>query len=202
MDDEYIKIVKNPVLNGPNVILREINYDDTDDVIRWRNDDKMGRFLDGGGELTREIQIKFLKSYFQKDNDFYFIIEKKNPKISVGTMGLRDIDLKSKRAEFHRLIILPDYRLYALEASYLLMQFAFETLNLNKVYCSVLKKNIQAYKFDCALGFSEEGLLKQHWWHENAFDDLFLLAMFKDGYKKLKERYASLLMRRNRGSQL
>ena len=76
--------------------MQEINSEDTADIVEWRNNKDLGRFLGRGEKLTIESQNKFLNDYFKK-NDFYFIAKKKDTKVAIGAVALYDVDLKAKR---------------------------------------------------------------------------------------------------------
>lgn len=193
--------MRTPIVKGKNVNLRKINRKDTDTVLAWRNSEDLGRFLRRKNKLTKQFHIDFLKKYFKKNNDFYFIAEIKDSKIPIGTVAIYDVDFLSKRAEFGRLLVDDKYRVFAFEISFLAMQFGFEILKLNKIYGAVQKENKKTLRFDLGLGFREEGLLKHHWWNGEKFDDIIPLAIFSDGYRKLKEKYHNSITWGNKDKQ-
>lgn len=133
MQNHNTKSKPIPVIEGKHIRLREVNYDDTDTIISWRNDDKLGRVLKDE-KLTKERHYQFLQHYFKKDNDFYFVGETKVSKIPIGTVAIFDVSFISRRAEFGRIVVSENYRLFVFEISYLALEFAFETLKLHKVY--------------------------------------------------------------------
>ena len=178
-----------PIIKGKNICLREISHGDTDTIVAWRNREDLGKFLKRENKLTKRSHTDFINNYFKKNNDFYFVAETKDLKIPIGTVAIYDVDFLSKRAEFGRLIVDDKYRTFAFEISFLALQFGFETLKLNKIYGAAQKENRKAVRFVLGLGFTEEGLLKRHWWNGEKFDDVIPLAMFNDGYLKLKEKY-------------
>ena len=83
----------------------------------------------------------------------------------------------------------------AFEIAFLSIQFAFEELKINKIYGAVQKENKVAHRFDLSLGFVEEGILRSHYWNGKKCDDLILIAMFKDEYKKLKYKYKKIIIK-------
>ena len=186
---------KVSIIKGKHIILREVTYKDVDRIVSWRNDKNLGKFL-GTEKLTKKKQCEFLKHYFERDNDFYFIAEMIAYSKPIGTVAIFDIDYASKRAEFGRLLVLNNCRMFSFEISYLALKFAFETLKLHKVYGGVQKENIKALRFDLSLGFHKEGILKEHWWNGQKLDDVILAAMFEDDYIKLKEKYQRLVEKR------
>ena len=75
----------NKFLEGNLVSLREVSYNDIDDIISWRNDIELSLYLNSPEKLTYETQFKYLEKYFKK-NEYYFIIELKNSAIKIGTV--------------------------------------------------------------------------------------------------------------------
>ena len=188
-------IDKDSVFEGRHVLLREIQYEDTELIVLWRNDREQGKFLQTE-PLTKEMHIEFLHHYFKRDNDFYFIAETKKSRKPVGTIAIYNVDIRCKRAVFGRLYILEKYKIYALEMSYLALRVAFETLQLHKVCSDVQRKNMKSLRFNSMLGFHKEAVLKEHMWNGEMFDDVVLFAMFKQDYEQLVNRYYSFFNER------
>ena len=186
---------KDSDFEGRHVLLREIQYEDTELIVDWRNDSEQGKFLQTE-PLTKKVHIEFLHHYFKRDNDFYFIAETKKSRKPVGTIAIYNVDIRCKRAVFGRLYILEKYKIYALEMSYLALRFAFEILQLHKVCADVQQKNMKALRFDSMLGFHKEAVLKEHMWNGEMFDDVVLFAMFKQDYGQFVNRYGSFLKER------
>jgi RimJ/RimL family protein N-acetyltransferase len=89
-----------------------------------------------------------------------WIIEKEEQ--AVGLAALVDLDLKNSRAEI--LIGFPEKQFSgsALEASLLVMEFAFVTIGLHKVTSYVYSDNTTAQKNTLHFGFRQEGFLESH----------------------------------------
>lgn len=179
---------------GVNICLREVQYSDSEQIVKWRNDDNIGKYL-SNTELTLTNQKLFMEEYFKRENDFYFIAELKNNKVPIGTVAVFNYDKIAKIAEWGRILILPEYSLVAFETAFLSIQFAFEKLKINKIYGAVQKENKVAHRFDLSLGFVEEGILHSHYWNGEKCDDVILIAMFKDEYKKLKYKYKKIVIK-------
>jgi RimJ/RimL family protein N-acetyltransferase len=65
----------------------------------------------------------------------------------------------------------------------LLLDYAFEKRNLEKVHLDVLADNERAIRSYAASGFVEEGRLVRHAWHEGEFKDLVLMAVHRSEWK-------------------
>lgn len=145
-----------PIFEGKNTICREITHADTNFLIQWRNDPAIQKFVTlNPYPLTKEFHSDFLRDYFNCPTSFYFIAEHKHLKIPIGAHGLYDFDKKNKSIEYGWAFINPNFRLHALEASFLLINFALSKLNCKSIYIRILEENIKARKYNKHLGFVE-----------------------------------------------
>lgn len=80
----------------------------------------------------------------------------------LGLAALVDIDFRSSRAE--GLIGFPEKQssFVAIEASWLILEFVFCTLQLNRLYAYVYGENPYALSYISNLGFQHEGVLREH----------------------------------------
>ncbi|MFC0184614.1 Acetyltransferase (GNAT) domain-containing protein [Pseudarcicella hirudinis] len=65
----------------------------------------------------------------------------------------------------------------------LLLQKAFDELNLKKVFLKVLSSNIPAMKLYEKMGFEIEGVLKKHHFVKNQLHDVIYMSFFKENYE-------------------
>lgn len=187
--------IKELQVTGNTVILRELQIEDGPQIIEWRNDLVLGKYL-GRDKATLEEHNHFFERYCQKDNDYYFVAETKGAGQRIGTAAIYDVDYTAKNAEFGRLLVCEEHRLKAFEIAFLSLRFAFEELKLHKVYCQVQDGNQKALKFDRAIGFKQEGLFKQHYFDGHDLVDVYFLGMFKEDYLQTKERFKRLMSRK------
>ena len=182
---------------GKSILLREVKYSDAQTILDWRNCPDVGKYFDNsdGKKRTLDDQKKFLDYYYKTESDHYFIAELKKSKAPVGTVAIYNHDPYASKAHWGRVIVDPKFRFFALEMSFLSIRYGFENLKLNKLTGDVQTENSGALKFDYALGFEKEGLLKESHWNGTKNDDVILLAMFKDQYLKLKTRYEKLILK-------
>lgn len=81
----------------------------------------------------------------------------------VGTIDLYDFDPANRRAGVGILIVRDERRKgYASEALELLIDYAFNTLNLHQLFCHIAASNIVSLNLFASLGFNIIGL-KKHW---------------------------------------
>ncbi|MCR5849061.1 MAG: GNAT family N-acetyltransferase [Lachnospiraceae bacterium] len=141
----------------PEVSIRPITYDDTEDIIRWRNSDSVrSRFIDKR-LFTKESHERWLKEYVEKGKAAQFIILLDGK--SVGSVYLRDIDMAEKCAEYGIFIGEESARGKGAgtKSAKLILEYGFFTLGLDKIFLRVKKDNQGAIKSYEKAGFVFNG---------------------------------------------
>ena len=123
--------------------------------------------------------------HIQNQNERRFIVEHNGE--MVGLVEIVEIDYIHRRAEF-QIIIAPNHQRkgYATEATKLAMNYAFNVLNLYKLYLIVDCKNEPALKIYKKLGFKEEGILKKEFFVNGEYRDVYRMAIFQTEYALVK----------------
>jgi RimJ/RimL family protein N-acetyltransferase len=62
--------------------------------------------------------------------------------------------------------------------------FAFETLNLNRVWLHVRATNAAGIRAYEKVGYRREGLLRQHMYREGQYDDIVTMAILREDWQK------------------
>lgn len=164
-------------IKGKRLKLREINYNDLPKMVSWRNKNRKW-FLDQK-ILTQQDQEKWFKNYLENDLDKMFIIEAKEG-TAIGTVGIYNIDYHKREAEFGRLIIGEDVfkgKGMAKEANMLLLKYAFEKLDLIKIYLKVFHDNIKAIELYKRCGFKKKKILPKKHITENGKKNIILMEL-------------------------
>ncbi|MFW5804731.1 MAG: GNAT family N-acetyltransferase [bacterium] len=170
-----------------DIYLRALELDDYKTLTKWRNDKKLTNNLGGN--------IFFVSSYREKGwvekaigddkRDLHLAIVKGEDGTFIGMVNLTSIDHINKKAEFS--IMLGDEKQmgkgYGKQATTLILQHAFNELNLNKVWLSVLKSNDKARKLDEVIGFKNDGVIRQDVYKNGTYQDLYLMSILKEEFK-------------------
>lgn len=103
----------------------------------------------------------------------------------IGATGFYESWLPSRRAGVGIFIAEEKYRSQGLgsEALSLLIGYAFDTLNLRKVYLSVWGFNTAAYNCYKKLGFQEIGRYREHVYISGRYEDEILMELFRSDFK-------------------
>ncbi len=68
----------------------------------------------------------------------------------------------------------------------LILEHAFNNLNLNKVYLTVLVKNERAIKLYDKCGFRIEGTLREEVYKNGRFEDMYIMSILKKEFNQQK----------------
>ncbi|MBB6216434.1 RimJ/RimL family protein N-acetyltransferase [Anaerosolibacter carboniphilus] len=187
---------KEIVLKGRFVELRGLIEEDFPQIIKWRNDPEINRFLNQPYQLTLELQYKWYQDKYLKSNEILFvIIEQKNFK-KIGTIGVNDLNFDNKTGILGRLLIgEKEYRgsRELIEAMVLIYDFIFNELELNELYGHCVKENKQVISFDKKFGFvpTENTLFPQYCFVNNMH--LVEMVNTKEQYERTRKSFIALL---------
>jgi RimJ/RimL family protein N-acetyltransferase len=70
------------------------------------------------------------------------------------------------------------------EAMEMLVEYSFNTLNMNRIELTVYEFNTRAYKSYQNLGFVEEGRKRQARYHNGKYYDEIIMAILREDWEK------------------
>src|SRR6185369_11845354 len=147
-----------------------------DKTLEWANDPELMRLLNRAHTVSREEHEQWFDALQKLEDCCYFAIENLESK-HLGNVWLWDIDQRHRRAELRIVMGLDEAGKGAgTEAISRLCDYAFERLNLHKVYAYVLAINPRARRSFEKAGFVVEGTLREDRWTGEGFTDVYLLA--------------------------
>ncbi len=142
-------------LIGQMTILRSVTVDDAGFIADLRSNSRVNKYLSSSKPIDLEEQVAWLNQYMMERDGFYFIIERKMDSKKIGTISIYNFDEANKRAEFGRYISTDP--LGAIESEHILLQFAFNVLKLNMLYCRTAELNNKVWKQHISFGFNDIG---------------------------------------------
>ena len=148
-------------LAGVGVSLRLISAEDLTITLTWRNREDIRRHFIKSDIISWERHLSWWEEYLTKNNDFVFIIEERE-KLNrpVGQVSLYNIDLENHEAEYGRLMIGDNEargKGLARRATELLITWAFNPLEIKRIYLEVFKDNTIAISLYRRCGFVSFG---------------------------------------------
>ena len=85
--------MKDSVLQGEKVELRQITFVDTDNIIKWRNSDHVRCYFLDQRPFTKQGHETWLRSMVDTGKASQFIIIQSELNIPIGSVYLRDIEI-------------------------------------------------------------------------------------------------------------
>lgn len=150
-------------------------------TLEWANDPELMHLLNRAHTVSKDEHEQWFARVQQREDCRYFAIENGDG-VHVGNVWLWDIDPRHRRAELRIVMDLDSTGKGAgSEAISLLCDYAFERLNLHKVYAYVLAINPRARRSFEKAGFVLEGTLREDRWTDEAFTDVYLLGKLNHG---------------------
>lgn len=186
------------MLVGKRITLRayDDSLDDGWDVVRWRNDPQVKAFFFDEEPLSFYSHLEWIDKAKHNPNVRYYMIhtvgDDDNKGVTIGTIGLNDIDWRNRTAEFGRFLIGDaKYRSrgYGKEAMFLLLDYAFNHLNLNKIWLQTMALNEAASAIYRKMGFQDEGILKEQKFKNGQYIDVHLYGLLRRDFNILKDQF-------------
>lgn len=192
------EINKNDIfLKGTHVILKVLTEDDVHNSnwYGWFNDEETTRFMQKHYyPNTEELELEFLKESIStsKTKLQLGICDVKGGPI-VGVVGLNDIDYMNQKAEVSMIIGEARYQKvkYMVEAFRLIMNHAFNNLNLHRIYGGSIV-NEWAELLCRTLGFKREGVLRQDVFKNGKYNDVYLIGVLKEEFEQAQKEKETL----------
>lgn len=174
--------------DGKLVTLRALELADSDAIDKHWNSWELRRTI--GVPLPgsrKEWLEKATKSDPWKDGELTLAIVEKTTGEFLGTIGLRDIHLPHRRAEFGISIYNPKNRSrgYGTDATRVMLWIGFHVLGLQSIYLDTFSDNIEAHHAYLKAGFKDVGLLRNTEFREGEFQDLLIMDILRDEFYEM-----------------
>ena len=170
-------------LRDGNVSLRPSNKADAPDLVRWFNDPEVTRFTGTRFPLYESQEEEFIaKKPSEQPSKIHLLIEVDGKPI--GVISLFDIDYISRTAQTGTVIGEKDSwsKGYGTRAKILILRFAFDQLNLRKVYSRVIAFNGRSLRYAEKCGYEREAVLKQDRYRDGEYHDLVILSVWRENF--------------------
>jgi len=172
------------MLQGEKVRLRAIERQDLPLLHAFNND--LAVELAGGGDPPIPQALARVEADFNQQtgnggrDDAHFAIEADEK--FIGICALFDFDHTAHTCELGVAIGDKDYwgKGYGQDAVALLVHYAFHYRNFRRVWLRVHGRNERAQRAYQAVGFVEEGRLRQHVYSDGSYDDLIFMGILRE----------------------
>lgn len=176
----------HPFLIGERVYLRGLEERDlAGDYFQWFNDTETCRYNSHATfpNTERQMRSRFDAAQGRDDLVIFAIIERETDR-HVGNVSLQGIDWIARSAEIAFLIgHAHGGKGYGYEAGKLVIQYAFERLNLVRVHCGTSAENIAMQKLAEKLGMQREGVRRAAIYKFGKYVDLYEYGILRDEWR-------------------
>ena len=180
-------LLVSKVIEGKRVRLRSFELSDLDEIMKHWNNVELRNLLGSAdrGPVARNEEEEWIKNTWKQRQErkaFTFAIETNSDRKLIGGTGLFDIDWTNRSAMAGISIYNPEYwgKGYGQESMNLLLSFAFQNLNLNRVELSTFDFNKRAQKCYQKAGFKEIGRKRKARFIDGRYCDEIMMDILKD----------------------
>ena len=170
-------------MEGKKIRIRALEKKDLDSVMQWVNDPEITKNLSSFFlyPVSKEQEEKWLENIHNFDaTDKVFAIETRAG-VYLGNIGLHKINWKNRNAEMGIVIGKKDDwdKGLGTDAGLTLLDFAFNRMNLHRIYLRVWDFNLRAIKSYEKCGFKKEGILRQGHFEDGKYHDVIMMGILK-----------------------
>lgn len=175
---------------GKRVVLRPFHIEDAPLLTKWINDPEVTKYLKRSYPTTLTQELDWLKTLGQNRENVVLGVELIGGPL-IGSMGLHRISWINRTATSGAFIGEAEHQGqgYGTEAKMLLLEYAFNTLNLRKVCSTVLAFNGRSQRYNEKCGYVVEGVQRAQMFRNGVYHDLVLMAVFREDWLPLWEEY-------------
>jgi len=168
------------MISGRYVTLRSFEKTDLELCKKWVNDPEIAKGILRVLPVSMHEHIQWYEKIITDKTRVTFAIDTIKGKKYIGNIGLMNIDWRNRKA---MLWIYLDKNFwnkgYGREGVHLLLEFAFKSLNLNKVYLNVGSFNEKAIKMYQSLGFKKDGILREDIYLDGEYIDVLTMSALR-----------------------
>jgi RimJ/RimL family protein N-acetyltransferase len=130
--------------------LRPVDLRDASFILSLRTDPELSRYINPTSDRLDD-QEDWIRHYFERPNDNYWVITRRQTGQAEGAVAIYDIDTSRRQAEWGRWV-LKKGSLAAVESALLVYRAAFRLLDLDRIYCRTVSANRSVVSFHAACG--------------------------------------------------
>ena len=176
------------MLIGKRIRLRAVEKEDLPRFVAWLNDPEVNRHLLLATPLSLTHEEQWYERILQQHSaEQPLVIERDSPEgwTPIGNLGLHVIDWVNRCAELGIFIGDKTYwnQGYGREAIELLLQYGFNSLNLNRIYLRVDETNPGGIRCYEHAGFVHEGRQRQAKFEDGHYIDLLLMSVLRSEWQ-------------------
>lgn len=176
-----MSVIKSSYLSKGDLSIDLACSEDANFMFHLRNSKEIWENLENIEPLNMDGQSEWIKS-IQSSKNKYFIIRSSGER--VGIVRLNNIDMINRCAcigvDVH-----PSYQRKGIAKGtyHIMMEYCFNSLNLNRLYLYVLDENVKAISLYEGLNFKKEGVLREAIYRNGKYMNYYLYGILRNEFK-------------------
>ncbi len=177
------------MIYGERLRLRASEREDLPRFVAWLNDPEVRQYLLMNSPLSLTQEERWFESMQNRPApEQVLVIEIREGEgwRAIGTTSFIDVNWVSRSAEVG--IFIGEKACwnqgYGRDVMRLMLQYGFESLNLNRIFLHVVDQNVRGIKAYEHAGFQHEGRLRQADYKDGRYNDLLVMSVLREEWKK------------------
>ena len=171
------------ILEGDRIYLSPRNSDDVEKFTEWLNDFQVTDYTQRSANvMTLQAESEYLNN---SKEEYAMVIVTKDEDKMIGTVSIEQINFINRTGTLGIFIGDKDYRDrgYGTEAIKLILEYAFQYINLNNVMLTVMSYNDRAKRCYEKCGFKEFGRRHQSVYMDGKYYDTIYMEVLKENFE-------------------
>jgi UDP-4-amino-4,6-dideoxy-N-acetyl-beta-L-altrosamine N-acetyltransferase len=168
------------------VYLRDIQPEDKERILEWRNLPEVAQYMYTDHDITPEEHERWFQRILNDPSCRYWIIGCDG--VDVGLANVYHLDRQNQRCYWAFYLADPIVRGKGVGSfvEYFVLHYVFDELGLNKLCCEVLAFNEAVTNMHKGFGFQQEGFYREHIIKQGQPYDVVALAMLRKEWESRK----------------
>ncbi|HRF80851.1 MAG TPA: GNAT family protein [Flavobacteriales bacterium] len=177
-------------LRSGRIHLRILARTDIPKTTAWINSDRISDIMGYLPVMSLEQQYEWYDRLKNDRTRYIFAICRNDDDVHIGNVALGNVDMVNRHGMFSIFLAEGSDRSKGLgtEATRLLLGFAFDRLNLNKVYLRTSVRFEQAIRMYEKLGFKHEGTMRDHSYSNGVYEEKLIYSILRSEFDTTKSR--------------
>lgn len=178
-------------LRGKKVILRPPRKEDAPTYQRWVCDPEVRQFILAFRPMSIRAEEEWIDGLDKRNNDIVLAIDTLEGQ-HIGNMALHEISWKDRVATTGAILGEKEFwgKGYGTDAKMILLDYAFNTLNLRKIKSAVYAFNKRSLQYSLHCGYKIEGRRRQEMFKNGRYHDIIDLGLFKKEWLPIWRLYS------------